>query len=566
MRAVLAMLLVANAAAAMDSVKVQVASRSIADGDDVQVSFEFSGSGDQQVPSFEPDWTVAGQSNSTSISMLNGRVERSLTATFVLIPTRTGTLRIGAAQLVRGGQVVAQSQPVDVVVRGEAIVKPSEAKKGSPGDDAFFITEIDRDAVFVGEPFLVTAALYLKAGIRVNDVSVQEAKFPEQAQRRPVLSERFREDGQRSFGGQQYNRIVLFQEIWVLLRPETVSVPSLKAVIEVPGRGFMAQQAKVKALPLELEVKPVPSAGRPAGYREGAVGQFTVAATLTPDQARSRAVFEVVITGEGSLETLDPPTIPAVAGATVEALPSDDQDSVTVTANGVTGKRVFQYLVNPQRAGVVQLPSLELHWFNPDTATFESARTEPAQYDASGGVAAVKRTDPERPTFEARARLQPIETSVTIAAPAPPDLHRQPVFLGLLGGSLGLFLGAELFVWMRRRASEGAQNRPKRAMPTAVDRVRSARSGSAAEFYGDLARALRGYLEDRHGIAMAGVVEATLRTELARRGHTEASVEAVLRELDACDGARFAPSGDTGELEGARTRMKALLETLEGER
>ena len=570
MRGLLVLLAVLTARSALgDSVTVEVSSRVLAEDDDVQVTFTFEGQGEGTIPDLS-DWNIAGQNQSTSVRIVNGDMKRTTSQTYVLTPKKQGNLTIASAAISRGGQVVAQSQPVQIMVRGSAALKPSEALAQRGGEDIEFVTEISRDHVYVGEPFIVTAVVYVAAKINDLDLSLAEVELPDSVQRQDVMgpTERVRGEGQREFKGRSYSRFVVFQEAWQVLRPEaSLTVPGLRATLQLQTRrSIFGEQFRVKAAPLSLEVRSVPSAGRPAGYREGAIGQFQVTASLVPDQARSRAVFEIVIAGQGSLKTLDPPKIPGVAGARIEPLPSDERDKFTPTADGVTGQRVFQYLVTPQRAGAVQIPAIEYAWFDPDAEKFASAQTEAQQYEASEGVAAAP-TDPERPTLRAEP-LQPIETAVAIAEPAPPALHRRLWFQIGLAGPLGLFFAAELFAFFRRR-SQGAsgKNRVRRAQAAAQHRLSELRAEDGAAFFAGVAGALRGYLDARFGFAAAGLTQDALRAALASRGQKAATIESLVAELEACDSARFSPlAGDAAAAEAMRKRAGELVAAMEAGR
>ena len=448
---VLASCLVASAAWA-DSVTVEVSGRSVADDDEVRVTFNFDGQGQGSPPELGADWTIAGQQQGTNVQIVNGRMSRTTQVTYVLVPKRTGQLTIGSATITRGGQVVAQSEPIVIAVRGAVAIRPSEVKV-QPNEAFAFVTELERDTVYVGEPFIVTGVLYVRQGAQVQDAGREEVVVPESVQREEILTDRLREDGERTFGGQRFARIVLFQEAWRVLRPEILTVPALKGVIEQQGRSIFSERARIKTLPLTLDVKAVPAAGRPAAYREGAIGQFTVSSKLTPDQARSRAVFEVTIAGQGSLTTLDAPKLPPIAGANLEPLPSDDQDVSKGTPEGVTGRRVFQWLVNPTRAGAVSIPPVEYVWFDPDTGSFTSARTEAQQYDAASGVAAAVKTTVDRNEPAPRDPLRPIETTVSIAEPAPPPFYRRLWFQLLIALPFLAWFMQGLFLDVRERAS-----------------------------------------------------------------------------------------------------------------
>src|SRR5205807_3048526 len=93
------------------------------------------------------------------------------------------------------------------------------------------------------------------------------------------------------------------------------------------------------------------------------------------------------------------------------------------------------------------------------------------------------------------------------------------------------------------------EQRVKRARSAAAKRLRGARAllarGEAPAFYAEIVRAVTGYLADKQGVVAAGLTRDELATALSARGHAEETVRRVVRILDDCDRARFAPnSGD----------------------
>jgi uncharacterized protein YgiM (DUF1202 family) len=86
-------------------------------------------------------------------------------------------------------------------------------------------------------------------------------------------------------------------------------------------------------------------------------------------------------------------------------------------------------------------------------------------------------------------------------------------------------------------------------------------------FFGECARAIYEHLEFR----LKGKVESftldELRTHLLSRGFSAETAEAIVRELENCDFARFAPSASgPGEMRAALRRVRNLLGFIETER
>src|SRR5207237_1052601 len=143
--------------------------------------------------------------------------------------------------------------------------------------------------------------------------------------------------------------------------------------------------------------------------------------------------------------------------------------------------------------------------------------------------------------------LRPIRLKLTRAGTsAPPWTH--PWFWPLF--AVGPVAAAGAMLIMRTRvaiASDAEGRRVRGAARAAKKRLRGAqallqqRKGAAA-FYAEITRALTQYLADKQQVAAAGMTRDELAAALAQRGHPDATVQRLLKILDDCDQARFAPA------------------------
>jgi DNA-binding phage protein len=117
-------------------------------------------------------------------------------------------------------------------------------------------------------------------------------------------------------------------------------------------------------------------------------------------------------------------------------------------------------------------------------------------------------------------------------------------------------------------AIDPQQRRIKLARSQARKRLRGAEAllakGEAAAFYAEVARAITEYLADKQGVVAAGLTREELSRALAARGHGEETVRSLLRVLDACDRARFAPkAGEAVAREAMLARADQIISELD---
>jgi hypothetical protein len=120
----------------------------------------------------------------------------------------------------------------------------------------------------------------------------------------------------------------------------------------------------------------------------------------------------------------------------------------------------------------------------------------------------------------------------------------------------------------RRRQSTSGKVRERRAFRVAGKGLKSAEArvagGQPMEVYGELARVVRAYTQDRFGFAVLGLTADQLREAFLSRGVAASTVDAVTTELKAYDFARFAPgAGEAGEASKAIERARQMLAELE---
>ena len=164
--------------------------------------------------------------------------------------------------------------------------------------------------------------------------------------------------------------------------------------------------------------------------------------------------------------------------------------------------------------------------------------------------------------------LRPIRLRLAPARTGPPPWSR-PWFWPLLAfPPFGLALLLGLSGARRLLQIDPERKRIKLARSAATRRLRGAQAlldrGDAAAFYAEIARAITGYLSDKQKVMAAGLTRDELADALCARGQPDDTVRKLLRVLDDCDRARFAPgSGDAPAREAMLTRADQIIHELE---
>ncbi len=523
---------------------------------------------------------------SSQLSIVNGRTSASVTHHFSVSGLKPGTFTIAPIAVEYGGQ---RYDGGSVTVRVLAAGSGGGAGAGRPGGDPLQLRlSAPRTRAYLHErvPALLT--------LTVGAVQVSDVHFPTVAGDGFALDPLREPTQRREQTARGPVQIVEFPTTITPLRTGTLTVGPATMELSVPARtaghdpffrqffGGERRPLTLRSEPLQLEVLPLPDAGKPAGF-SGAVGRFTLHVDAAPLKlaAGDPVTVTVTITGEGDLDGIRPPafaegddlkvyppqTVPQPVGSPGTAPPSGQ------------GRAVFEQVVIPARPGTITLPELRFSYFDPDAAAYRTVSGPPIVL----GVAPAAHAVAEPPV------------GATAAAPAPPveALGRDIVFIKDAPGELRpigrrlyrspLFWTAQLVplaawivvgIWDRRRRRLHAD--PRLARFTSAGRgVRRAiadaeaalRAGDHVAFYDRLARALSDYLAAKLDLPPGTVTADAVATHARARG-VPAEIADGLRQLfTTCEHVRFSPGSDSAA--GARdslARAESLVRALERER
>ena len=232
--------------------------------------------------------------------------------------------------------------------------------------------------------------------------------------------------------GERFQRALLFEKLVFPTRSGKLVLPPARFRIAVPPQGFFDSGATVirATKEISLEVEALPEA---PGFG-GAVGRFTARASL--DRATlplgEAATLRFRIEGTGNLKWIDKAPEVVVPGSRV--FPPQVKSDLKAGDNGINGSRTWEFVVVPETAGRLVIPSLPFKYFDPGESRFVSVETAPLELTVSGGTGAA-------------VSLAPAQGGVTAArgsAPLPlrSALDAHAVWLPILPlRGLGLLIG-----------------------------------------------------------------------------------------------------------------------------
>jgi hypothetical protein len=133
-----------------------------------------------------------------------------------------------------------------------------------------------------------------------------------------------------------------------------------------------------------------------------------------------------------------------------------------------------------------------------------------------------------------------------------------------------LVIGAVLYQRQRQRLRQDVRYaRLRRAHKIARKRLARAKKlmegQDSKAFYGEVARAITGYLADKMNVPAAGLRLEEMTRELERRGTDQQTVDRLKRCWEECDLGRFAPVASAPEaMVNLLTEAEEFIVSLEG--
>jgi hypothetical protein len=528
-----------------------------------------------ELPPLDKDWTVHSAGTSRNFSMINGKVSSSSAYRYVLTPRRTGALSIGKAR-VKVGDSTYETNPITITVtaaQGGSSPSPGLApgeERGSGDDrDLFITTSVSRKSPYVQEQLILTFRFYQ----RVNLLESPDYTAP-------TTTGFWSEDlpPQRTFNevinGRRYYvtevRTALFAtapgEFTIGPAKLECAVPSVRRNIDrdpfsLFGQSmFESRKVSLTSDPIKVTVKPLPP-GAPKEFA-GAVGQFDLTAKVdrTTVPQGEPVTLNVVVTGTGNIKTVPDLTFPALPEFKV--YDSSSSSDVTKTDGVVRGTKSYQQILVPLKAGTLTIPPISLAFFDPAAAEYRSVKSGSQQIAVTPGSAGGGGSNSGGPRSAIEIVGQDIRfirQDLGRVRTAGHRLWNGSAFWLLQLLPAGLILGSLFWERHRRRLEEDQGfARGLRSGKEAGKRLRKARALAASSdpgFYGEVSAAVRGYVADKFNRSAAGLTHDEIQELLARRGVNGETTGRLVKLLDTCDMARYAPAAD-----GAGDRERVLAE------
>ena len=547
--------MIAGRVSAQNDISVEVALSRDTIGMDEQVLLTITASGAvqdlpaPQMPSLAT-FEVYSRGQSSSFSMINGRMSFEQTYRYILLPKKAGTFPISNVSIVYQNKRY-KANDVTLTVLAEDAASSDDADRmardrSGRRRDHFLVAEVDRDNPYVNQQVTLTLKFYIAVRHSTPELTW------------PTSTGFWRESLSSSTAYNQRvdGRTYKVYEIKSALFPTQAGQLEIGRALITSSTStgifaFGGEQITARSRPITINVKPLPKTGRPVDFT-GTVGKFSITARAdkTTVDVNQPVTLTVRITGTGHIKSVGEPVIPELDAFRVYRASS--KENVTKAKNQLGGTKIFEEVFVPRQPGPLEIPALTFSYFNPQTGRYHTEKTRPVALEvrqvdgyAEGSDAAYV---PSGVTIGSQAQdIRYIRENIGQLQPIGALVIARPLYLVVNGVPVVVLAVLVAFRLRREKLSKDVgYARSRAAGRLARKRLARARSlaklDSAGEFYAEIAQAVTSFVADKLNISPHGLTSDAIAELLRQRGAADGLITATVSVLQKSDFHRFAPA------------------------
>jgi hypothetical protein len=558
---------------------------------DLEIKLEnFDSDVSVQYPPFTDLTKLSGPYQSSSTSIINGSMTKSISLTYQFAPKRTGKIVIDPVLVTDGGKTYKSvAVTINVVEQGQ--------NTSGETPQMFITAELSSKNVYVGEMVRIDYVLYIKPEIKLNMPSVTaEPKFTGFV-KEPVEipQEKLRTLVQTIHKGVKYNTLPV-RSYWLtptssgskIIEPLSVNVP-VEVKTKKKNRGFFNdpffdddlfstfnnfQDKIVLSDEISLSVNSLPEEARPSGF-SGAVGSFTINSYLDTDSiaVNEGANLKIVISGRGNFSDIRDLKLKFPNDFEVY----DPKRTVNLNPDAKnTGKAVFEYLLLARNPGKHQIKDISFSYFDTKEKKYRTIKASDHTITVSGSeqnYAGSRTGGFSRRDVEVLASdIRYIKKNAHVFYPLAEQPFEAGKFLIWLAVSVTLIsISLVTGMYFSKISGDAALSRRKKAAANALKRLKSSyralETKDCKKFYKTLDEALLKFIADKLNISHAGIITDEIVPVLKENSVSGEIISDFTRLLDKSASIQYASSNPgydemAQDIEKAKTLMSELIVRL----
>jgi hypothetical protein len=523
----------------------------------IEFSIDRQGGDDFTPPDFKNFKVLAGPSQSSSFSSINGKTSYKLTYTYIIQPISKGTFTIPSASITYDGEVIKSNTVRITVMDAIAIPEDPDDPRYVAQQNIHLVAEVSNMTPYVGESISVVYKLFVNTNF-VNVQNTREVSSPSFNgfwNQNIDVKKWVAQNG--TYGGQPHRFVIVRKTVLIPTKGGQLEIEPLEmeitAGIPIGRRDFFGNMLMndvsftLTSGRKEINVKELPTEGKPFNFT-GAVGdyEFTVTPSKTDLSANESAMIKVELSGQGNLKLVKLPSIETPNG--LEVYDPEHKENIKTTLDGLSGSVFDQYAVVPQSRGKFKIPGVSFSYFNPKDKKYHSVNTDAIVLNALQGREITDETlqSNKKSVVSSEGDIRYIHLKSTfVSTQKDSDFFGSDLFyilmvLPLLSIPLGIFIGKK----KKQRDSDIIGNKRRKADRLARKYLSQAKKqlGKKEAFYIALEKALHNYLKAKLHVETSEISKEKIAEILRTRKVDDSIIQEFNTVLDNCDYARYTPS------------------------
>jgi hypothetical protein len=525
----------------------------------IEFSIDRQGGDDFTPPDFKNFKVLAGPSQSSSFSSINGKTSYKLTYTYIIQPMTKGTFTIPSASITYDGEVIKSNTIRITVMDAISIPEDPDDPRYVAQQNIHLVAEVSNLAPYVGESISVVYKLYVNTNL-VNVQNTREVSSPSFNgfwNQNIDVKKWVAQNG--TYGGQPHRYVIVRKTVLIPTKGGQLEIEPLEmeitAGIPIGRRDFFGNMLMndvsftLTSGRKAINVKELPAEDRPFNF-SGAVGEyeFTVTPSKTDLSANESAMIKVELSGQGNLKLVKLPNIETPNG--LEVYDPEHKENIKTTLDGLSGSVFDQYAVVPQSRGKFKIPGVSFSYFNPKDKKYHSVNTDAIVLNALQGREISDETvlSNKKSVVSSEGDIRYIHLKSTfVSTHKDSDFFGSDLFyilmvLPLLSIPLGIFIGKK----KKQRDSDIIGNKRRKADRLARKYLSQAKKqlGKKEAFYIALEKALHNYLKAKLHVETSEISKEKIAEILRTREVDDSIIQEFNTVLDNCDYARYTPSSN----------------------
>ncbi len=541
--------------AAGEKVRADVDLTTLTPGESLELRVTVQGGDGEVDTSGLSDFKVIPQGTGTSVRIINNRTTREATHTFLLIPKRQGKLTIPPLAVTIDGRR-HHTEPIAVNVSAQVATERDDAP------DVWVDVSISDPQPYVGQQTTFRFSLF--QAVRVTNGTLEPPDFEgfstneikERGSRREII------DGRKVVVTEINYVLVPLKSGTRTIEPATLQLGIIHAdrqrrrsrfddFFDDPFFNRGRVETKVlQSSPLEVQVRPLP-AWKGSEPFSGLVGRFEMASKIETTQLKvgGSTTLTVTVQGRGNIMDAQPPQLTLPEGLKTYA--DAPEEKIQLDAEGYQGKKVFRTALVPIRAGEIQLPPVQLTYFDVEeeryrtlTASLPALSVQPGT-DQSVPILATPQTpgtQKKRVAFTGRDILPPKEGLDALVARHPMRWPMFVLWLILPAAAFGLLT---LFQRLKQTDTSPSATMRRRARQ-AFKSAQADRTADPSAYLTELYRALTSAIYARVGRSGEALAWKEAETLLQDNGVEPETARQASALLTAIESSRYSGAQLTG--------------------